>query len=111
MRAMDPNASKVRTPTRRSSGTEVVAETRAEPLFRPTGSAASRRRTKPAARRSATATDRKLMVPPLAQALQYKNEAIVHKFLESYALSFEEASDLFEETKKWLWLSTCWTVE
>ncbi len=40
----------------------------------------------------------------LEQALAYRNEQILYKFQERWSVSFEEASELFEETKKWLWL-------
>jgi len=40
----------------------------------------------------------------LEQVLQYKNQNIINKFLEEYDLSEEEVKDIFEETKKWLWL-------
>jgi hypothetical protein len=40
----------------------------------------------------------------LAQALAYRNDQILHKFQERWDVSFEEAGELFEETKKWLWL-------
>ena len=40
----------------------------------------------------------------LEQALAYRNDQILHKFQERWNVSFEEADELFEETKKWLWL-------
>jgi len=40
----------------------------------------------------------------LEQALAYRNDQILHKFQERWDVSFEEAGELFEETKKWLWL-------
>ena len=40
----------------------------------------------------------------LLRALEYRNEAIVYKFLERFDMSVGEAEALFEETKKWLWL-------
>ncbi len=40
----------------------------------------------------------------LEQALAYRNDQILYKFQERWSVSFEEASELFEETKKWLWL-------
>jgi hypothetical protein len=40
----------------------------------------------------------------LEQALAYRNDQILYKFQERWDVSFEEASELFEETKKWLWL-------
>ncbi|MET0387251.1 MAG: hypothetical protein ABW321_14880 [Polyangiales bacterium] len=47
------------------------------------------------------------MTPPaatLGQVLGYENDWVVHKFCERYALSFAAASDVFLETKRWLWL-------
>ena len=40
----------------------------------------------------------------LEQALAYRNDQILYKFQERWDVSFEEAAELFEETKKWLWL-------
>jgi len=40
----------------------------------------------------------------LEQALAYRNDQILHKFRERWDVSLEEADELFEETKKWLWL-------
>ncbi|NMO16989.1 hypothetical protein HPC49_40340 [Pyxidicoccus fallax] len=40
----------------------------------------------------------------LEQALAYRNDQILYKFQERWSVSFEEASELFEETKKWMWL-------
>ena len=40
----------------------------------------------------------------LEEALAYRNDQILHKFQERWNVSFEEAAELFEETKKWLWL-------
>ena len=40
----------------------------------------------------------------LEQALAYRDDQILYKFQERWDVSFEEASELFEETKKWLWL-------
>ncbi len=45
-------------------------------------------------------------VGSLERALDYRADHIVHKFLERFDIPFEEAADLFEETKKWLWLAT-----
>lgn len=47
------------------------------------------------------------IVPPvctLAEALNFNGEQIIYRFLDSFDISFEEASDIFEQTKKWLWL-------
>jgi len=40
----------------------------------------------------------------LEEALAYRNDQILFKFQERWNVSFEEAAELFEETKKWLWL-------
>jgi hypothetical protein len=40
----------------------------------------------------------------LDKALAYRNDQILYKFQEHWDVSFDEASELFEETKKWLWL-------
>lgn len=40
----------------------------------------------------------------IENVLAYKNNMVVHKFLESYNMPFEDAEDIFMETKKWLWL-------
>jgi hypothetical protein len=40
----------------------------------------------------------------LARTLRYRNASVVHKFCERYALRFSEASEVFLETKRWLWL-------
>ncbi len=43
----------------------------------------------------------------LMQALDCDNEtAVLEGFMERYNVSLEEASDIFEETKKWLWLAS-----
>ena len=41
---------------------------------------------------------------PLKEILKYQNEQIVYKFMEDYDLNFEKSHDIFNETKKWLWL-------
>jgi hypothetical protein len=38
------------------------------------------------------------------KALSYENEEIVASFRNSYGVTLEEARELFEECKKWLWL-------
>ena len=40
----------------------------------------------------------------LEKALKYQNENVINRFTKLYELSFEEANDIFYETKKWLWL-------
>lgn len=44
------------------------------------------------------------ILPPLEEVLAYNDEDIIYKFMESYDVTFEGAKDLFNETKKWLWL-------
>jgi hypothetical protein len=41
---------------------------------------------------------------PLDKALSYQNDNVVYRFIEHYDISFDEAKDVFFETKKWLWL-------
>lgn len=45
------------------------------------------------------------MKTTLEEVLQYRNDAIVHRFIETWEMPFEEAADLFTQMKKWLWLS------
>jgi hypothetical protein len=40
----------------------------------------------------------------LERALEYRNDQILYKFLERWDVTFDEASELFEEMKKWLWV-------
>ncbi|BBM87064.1 glycine-rich domain-containing protein [Candidatus Uabimicrobium amorphum] len=40
----------------------------------------------------------------IEEALAYKNDIIVYKFMENFDLPFAECEDIFHETKKWLWL-------
>jgi len=40
---------------------------------------------------------------PLADVLAYANDEVVHRFLKLYRIPFREASDLFTETRRWLW--------
>ena len=42
-------------------------------------------------------------IKSLADTLAYKNDHIIYKFLEKHDVSFEEAEDIFTETKRWLW--------
>ena len=41
---------------------------------------------------------------PLSEAIGYQNEEVIYGFINIYDISFEEANDIFIETKKWLWL-------
>ncbi|OJH33822.1 hypothetical protein BON30_46750 [Cystobacter ferrugineus] len=45
------------------------------------------------------------MKSSLEEVLRYRNDAVVHRFIKTWELSFEEAQELFRETLKWLWLS------
>jgi hypothetical protein len=42
----------------------------------------------------------------LEHALSYWNEDILHRFNGMFGTSLEEAREIFEETKKWLWVSS-----
>ena len=41
----------------------------------------------------------------LNDVLNYKNENVIYRFTKIYAITEEEANDIFCETLKWLWLS------
>lgn len=38
-------------------------------------------------------------------ALEYDNPELIQKFLDRYSVTREEALDIFDETKKWLWFA------
>jgi hypothetical protein len=40
----------------------------------------------------------------LDEALAYENDEVVHRFTKLYDIGFDEANDVFVETKRWLWL-------
>jgi hypothetical protein len=42
----------------------------------------------------------------LSKALSYENDEVVRRFTTLYDISFDEANDIFLETKKWLWLAS-----
>lgn len=42
----------------------------------------------------------------LSKALSYDNDEVVKRFVQLYDISGDEASDIFVETKKWLWLAS-----
>ena len=44
------------------------------------------------------------MIPDLAKVLSYRNDDVVHRFAETYQLSFQDAEEVFHETKRWLWI-------
>ncbi|MCC7453333.1 MAG: hypothetical protein IT222_04135 [Crocinitomix sp.] len=43
-------------------------------------------------------------LPPLEEVMAYEDKDVVYKFMENYDVTYEGAEDLFNETKKWLWL-------
>ena len=48
---------------------------------------------------------RSIKAPALADVLAYTNRDVVYRFKKAYSLSWEEAEDIFEQVKKWLWLA------
>jgi hypothetical protein len=46
-----------------------------------------------------------MAITTLAHTLTYENEAVVLRFLETWEIPRAEADDLFEQTKRWLWLA------
>lgn len=40
----------------------------------------------------------------LESVLAYRNDDVVHRFADDQGLSFEDANEIFTETKRWLWL-------
>ncbi len=40
----------------------------------------------------------------LRKATSYQNTDVIHRFMTLYDVSFDEANDIFLNTKKWLWL-------
>jgi hypothetical protein len=49
--------------------------------------------------------EKAMPVTALAEVMQYTNEAVVLRFMETWELPRADADDLFEQMKKWLWLS------
>lgn len=47
------------------------------------------------------------MKSTLHEVLQYRNHAVVHRFIETWDLPFGQAEELFIDMMKWLWLSAC----
>ncbi len=45
-----------------------------------------------------------IMLCSLENAVDYRNDMIVYRFIDKFNISFEDAGDIFNETKKWLWL-------
>ncbi len=54
---------------------------------------------------SATATPAAGSIP-LRRVLAYRNRDVVDAFREKYDVTHREARELFEDTKKWLWLAS-----
>jgi hypothetical protein len=52
-----------------------------------------------------TAESPRATVAPLEEVLAYENMDIVEKFMENWDLPEAEVLDLFQEMKKWMWLS------
>jgi len=48
---------------------------------------------------------RSIKAPSLEDVLAYSNRDVVYRFKKAYSLSWEEAEDIFEQVKKWLWLA------
>jgi len=44
-------------------------------------------------------------IRPLHETLRYRNESVVRKFREGYAVTAAQADELFTELKRWLWLN------
>lgn len=45
------------------------------------------------------------MSASLEEVMLYQNEHVVRRFMESWAVSYDEAVELFDDMKRWLWLS------
>src|SRR3954465_5077392 len=43
-------------------------------------------------------------LPSLKKALAYRNDDIVYEFTLNYVATLRQSKELFEETKKWIWL-------
>jgi hypothetical protein len=41
----------------------------------------------------------------LGEALDYRNDEVIYRFIGQYDMPFEEAELLFNETKKWIWIA------
>lgn len=47
----------------------------------------------------------------LKEAVAYRNDEVVERFIGNYDLSREDAEQIFLETKKWVWLLACATQD
>jgi hypothetical protein len=45
-----------------------------------------------------------LSIPSLEEVLEYKNDYVISCFLRDYDMSSEDATDIFKQTLKWLYL-------
>jgi hypothetical protein len=46
-----------------------------------------------------------MKTPTLDEVLEYSNRDVVHRFRKNYGLTWEQAEDIFDQVKKWLWLA------
>lgn len=46
-----------------------------------------------------------VILKSLEEVLEYQNENVIDRFINSFTVQKEEAHEIFNETKKWLWLS------
>ena len=46
-----------------------------------------------------------MKIPQLEDVLAYTNSDIVYRFQKTYGVSREQSEDIFNQVKKWLWLS------
>ena len=44
----------------------------------------------------------------LEEVLAYQNETVVYEMMDQYDIPFDEAEEIFTETKKWLWICANW---
>ena len=50
-------------------------------------------------------------IKTLLEVLAYKNEDVIYRFMDHFDLDEESSMEIFEETKKWLWLTAINNVE
>lgn len=46
----------------------------------------------------------KYNIKSLDELASFKNNNVIYYFMENYGVTFDEGNEIFEETKKWLWL-------
>ncbi|MFK7772418.1 MAG: hypothetical protein AB8F94_09770 [Saprospiraceae bacterium] len=49
-------------------------------------------------------TNKTIGVKALSEVMTYQNEEVVYRFMDHFDLDWEASLDIFEATKKWLWL-------